>query len=875
MAGKRVAVLDPDGRFGTIDEADVPHLPAGARLLTRQEQKAAEVQQKYDEASTLSKIGGIVAGVGARPPELEAWSYGGQEGALTELSHGVVRQGADVVGKAVGVEGAGEAYAQHVQDVKEAHPEYYGASKAGAFVGGMLAGSSAGGNLAARAAPHALIGAAGTAAEGAIAESVAQFAGRGLLGRAATSAASLGARGAIEGGLYGAAQQFGDDMFLDREAAADKIIAASGHGMVWGGLGGAALGGGGSLVVSGVRAGLGGLSRAMGRARGPGSVVDDAARAVTDETESAARAQATDALRGAGAERPLSLGDVALSKGERLAAPEAAVAADVSAKEASTIARMMDRAADPATQKGWAYEQVWKAIGGGQGLQTTRYAKQAAKYLPNGTKDVGEVLIRKGVLNPSDGVVAAMRGGTPADMLPKIAAAAEANGQRIGSLTEMSGATVRGKDIAEAIAKARKGYGEIAGREGEVAAVNEYGNALLQKLGLVDDKAQASIQSLLKQRKGLDDIIYAEQKTLDPKGRLAAMRDVRSELEELIMRKLDDASGRVPGEFKAEYKALKKDHVALSIARDAAEDSAARMSKGATLGMRDMLYGGGNVVASVGHKLVRERGNAAAAVLIHRMAESGALTRAIQSVDAQIGRSAKGLLSPPSKRPLPEPTPTEPVRARAEKAMKQIAKIQANPEAYIENLTRQTEALGTVAPEVSGHVVRRMTEMLAFLAGKVPVAADKDPLDPHPAPRMSEAQAAEMARYAWYAEKPARFFVEVEHGKLTYEGAEVAKVFMPKAFAELQAKTLEAIAAHMAAGRRIPYEQRIRIGTLLDIAADPSQRVAHADFLQQNVLPFTDTGEPDSVAPAPKRPLQIPTQQSAFDQLEASGPGRR
>jgi len=124
----------------------------------------------------------------------------------------------------------------------------------------------------------------------------------------------------------------------------------------------------------------------------------------------------------------------------------------------------------------------------------------------------------------------------------------------------------------------------------------------------------------------------------------------------------------------------------------------------------------------------------------------------------------------------------------------------------------------------------------------------------------------------WYVEKPSRFFDEVARGKLTYEGAETAQRLMPRAFEDLQMRTMDALATQMARGKKLPFRQRQIIGVLMDMAATPSQRPDHAAFLQQNVLPLT---EPPQAAPARNRPVSIPTQRSALDRLEANGPGKR
>ena len=140
---------------------------------------------------------------------------------------------------------------------------------------------------------------------------------------------------------------------------------------------------------------------------------------------------------------------------------------------------------------------------------------------------------------------------------------------------------------------------------------------------------------------------------------------------------------------------------------------------------------------------------------------------------------------------------------------------------------------------------------------------------------MTPTEQASFARYAWYTEKPDRFFAEVSRGKLTPEGAEVAHALMPRAFEQLQQETAEALTTQLARGNRLPFRQRELLGQLLDFAATPAQRPEHRAFLQQNVSPVLPSNERIPSA-GPKGPRRTSSQNgSALDRLEAGGPGRR
>jgi hypothetical protein len=349
-----------------------------------------------------------------------------------------------------------------------------------------------------------------------------------------------------------------------------------------------------------------------------------------------------------------------------------------------------------------------------------------------------------------------------------------------------------------------------------------------------------------------------------------------------VVETIDDAAAKAGKSGAAdEIRAWKREWQLASAAEKAAEGGSERVLRNNIIGLRagvGMAAGFatgnpiGGLVSGLGGKILGERGAAAGAYLLGRVADSGSLTQLVAKVDAQIGKAAHGLLTAPERKPLPEMAQGKP-RVRAEAAMRLLSALQADPEGTSEHIARQTDPVGATSPELAAALNHRMSSSLAFLSTKMPVAADRDPLDPHPAPRMTDAQAAEFARYAWYAERPARFFEEVAHGKLTPEGAETAQALMPAAFAELQQRMMDAIATHMARGRSVPFQQRLVIGAVLDIPAVPAQRPEHMLTLQKNVLP--SPGDLQSQPAPSRRSASIPTQRNALDRLEANGPGRK
>lgn len=803
-APKRVAVLDPDGNFGTVDEGEAELVTrAGGRVLSSKELAQRAVDERYDAKSTAEKAVGwgktallatplapvVAGGIGDEAiPEVAAFGAGTRQGLTAGLADGATRQAID----GLGTHAQGDKFAAKVQQEREASPIAHGA--------GSLYGMGIGTALGA-ASPAGAISAVGNVAEQATARGLAGLASRGVMGRALATGGELAVRGGVEGALMAAGDVTGDAMLGDHELAADKLWAAVGTGALMGAAGGAALGFSGSLARSALQAAAPaartGLARVLGEAGGEA---------------------------GAGL-------------------------------------------------KGAAQNEAWKSVGAGHGLQTTQYAKRAEAYLPNGTRDVGEVLLRKGVINADDGFVAAVRGATPAEMVPKIEMELEKVGSRIGEITQASTGGIKAEAVRDAFIKLAEPYSGAAASKPAANALLKFGDEVLESLGVQTVGQSVPVQALLNERKATDRVLFGDIATMDPKLATELKRKVRGELETLITQSLDEASGRVPGALKAEYKALKHDYTALSIASEAASDSAARMDKGATLGLRDMLAGGGNMATAFAHKMVRERGNAAAAVLFSKAAESSALQSMIAKVDEAVLGASKGVLA------LPKPVAALPGKAissmdRAKSTAETVTKIQADPEKYLENVARHTEAVGQHAPMLAGAFQKRATDAVAFLASKLPPQAPPDPFDPRPRARMTPVQAMEFARYADYVEKPMRFFEEAQRGQITFEGVEVAKALMPRAFAEMQMRVAEGLADMLARNLTVPIRQRERLGLLMDIPAVPSQRPDHAAFLQSNVIGSEKANQP----PPPKgagKPTAVKSPSSALDRLEERGAGRR
>jgi hypothetical protein len=834
---KRIAVISPDGQFGTIDVEHAEAVTkAGGRVLTRAEVADRELQAEYASKSTLEKIGGVAANAGPAgwiagkaytaatgkhlelPPEAEAYKAGLDKSTIVLPHLQKAFEGA------VGGDAGAKAFVDRQDKLSEAHPTLEGLGEAAGTVATtvMSGGLGAAGKLgtaAKLASPvSSAIGAAGNLAERGVASAIGSAASRGVLARAGVAAAEMGARGAVEGALYAGAQHASEELLHDRDLAADKLFAAAGTGALYGGIGGAALGGASSLASSG-----------MGAAR--------------------------DRVAGFLARR-----------GERAA--EGAMAT-----------------APGAASKRMANELAFDALGA-----TKTQSRSALENVAGGADAVGEYVNRVGIAPASEksgfigGALKAGAAGRADELLAAIQA--DKAGRIAAGFKETVGTTGARVDMSGLMDHVSAVYGDMRKDPTRVAGADTFLSRIKQEMGALKESGRVDLATgtmdasdAFHLRSDLAKQAYEMSKTSGAAG--DAYKGFLREFDRRTIDAIDQAAATAgKSGLGDEIRHWKREWQLASAAEEAALGGAERMTRNNMFGIRESIGAAvglatgsplGALGTMVGGKLLRERGSAVGAYVMSQVSERAALGKWVQRIDDQIGKASKGLLQPAQKGLVKASDQMPPSKGLASTAIARVAAFKADPESHIERATRQVESIASHDPELADALVQRHVQAMSFLASKVPVTPDPDPLDPHPAPKMTPNEQAEFGRYAWYTEKPARFFAEVARGKITFEGAETAKALMPKAFAQLQDQTMEHLATMMSKGTQIPYRQRQYLGVLLDMAATPSQRPDHAAFLQANV------SQNEQPPPPPKKSLMNApkSHMSALDRLESGGPGRR
>lgn len=509
-----------------------------------------------------------------------------------------------------------------------------------------------------------------------------------------------------------------------------------------------------------------------------------------------------------------------------------------------------EEAAPMVAPKSWlarkSDELAFDALGGTKGQMT-----KAVQHVKGGAEAVGEYVNRIHLAPAAagaDGMLGAATAAGKAGRADQLLEAIQAD--KSGRIAKGIGEAVNGtrarfdlhtltEDVAKMHTDMMRDPTRVAGADAFLNRITEEVAAIGRTPGRIAKDGTIDAADAFYLRSSLEKKAYEVGGGTNSAAK-DAYKTVLRQMDGHVVDTLDEAAASAgKNGVGDEIRKWKREWQLASAAEQVAEGGTERVRGNNTFGIRESI--GGLVGLATGHpllgmataaagKIARERGSAAGAQLLNHMSTSRGLASIVERVDAKMNMAAHGLLSEPAKRPLP--FASESPRQVAQTAMRQVAAMQADPQGTAERLAAHVDQMSATHPELAQAIIARQTNALGFLASKAPTGGDPDPLDPHSAPRMSDADASTFAKFAFYSAKPERFFDELEHGKITAEGAETARALMPNAFSELQARMTDAIATHMARGRTVPFQQRLKIGSLIGIEATPSQKPEHMQFLQ-------------------------------------------
>lgn len=744
MSGPTVAAVGPDGTPIEVSKGDLSALEnSGGHAMSAGEEASARYRIALDQ-----ELDG-----------LEGYAAPALAGAARGFTFGI----SDQVLSALSPEAR-----KRLADYQEYSPT--------ASVGGEIAGALGGALLG--AGPAGLAARGGRALEAGIVEGIGA---ESALGRVAAKGLGGAAAGALENGLYDAGKAASDAAIHDEPLTAEKLVAGTGHGALFGG------------AVGGVLGALGGLA---------GETVSAARRPRLADVEASTEAAAV-APKGSLADHLEKTADVKTIKAL------GGSAGDLRTLEANVPGGFRKVAHDIRTD---VEATTGKSIG--------YHSREALhEYATKRVDELGEKL--GGMLERLD---EAHTGVAPS---PKAFINA-----------------VREEIIApKLIQKADGAFSVLPGQEKSVAAIEKWLSSIdsafseraptfteWQKIRVGLDKeiyqgvtkASPKVEALRAMRSKLEGELMTA-------GESAAQQMGES----------------FQAEYKATkslYQSVKKaqELTTRGVSRDLANNSAglttrlaamAGTSVGAGLGgaVGGML--GGAAGSAIG-QVIQRRGDVLAADLLSRAATLAGANRIAGKVTAQLDQGVKALVGGTKKLPQAAESGVRTVsaplgvkssgnrRADFAKVSDAVTTAVANPVATTDRVSRSVGQLADHSPGTATAAIATTLRGLDFLAGKLPPSR-QDPysLQPQlqPRTRASDAEISQFMRYAEAVDNPLIVLREAKTNTLTRDHVEAVKAVYPKLYDEIRGSVFRSL---VESNSELPYGKRIQLGILLDIPTD-------------------------------------------------------
>lgn len=743
--------------------------------------------------------------------------------------------------------------APELQGLQRANPNLTTATELGGAVAPFLLGGGAlGGAARAIGAPVRAVGAVGEAA-GALGSrlgGVAFNAGGSALGAAGARAVGAAARGAAEFGLFEGGREISQAALEQRDIDGDKLLAAMGHGALMG----AALGGAGSVAMSGGRAVAGAAADAAagaGRAlvekgRDLGAQALEAASPLVERGKAAVEG-GVERLKASGALETLGREQAIKSLGGNLKHVEEFAKFSPELQERG-IQKILDISGDAATGKVYARAEM---------------AQRAEAALARDGAEVGK-LVKE--LHAS---------GVVADMKTFI------REQRAGVVQKLEGKI--DPDLKKAVKEVDGWYDELANAHGDPRQVWETKHTLGKRIdwGAGSENAANELKK---------DLYFGLDREL---GKLA------------------EASGVGGGNFKDLWRKANDDFQLSLWARDASKKGAASELRNNMFGMGEYLTGGAMVAATGGLAAVPFALAAAGAknlagrygsqAVSQALLRPGSIDAMISHVDAQIGGKARALLTQGKEvggkvlgaakeaaaqgKEGATKAGADLVEAASKAADKSAAAARGGVREAATRSAEFTErrdqlqsyqAARAAAPQASTlppGVTAAVDRGAAFLAGKMPVRAQVKTVDPRDPARMpSDADQARWLRYARAVDKPLEVMEQIRQGVASREAVEALKAVYPRLFAQIQGEVQTAIA-----GREQPLttDERKKLAYLLDLPATAAHNPATGAAVQAALAGAAGGPQPGAVAPPaapqpPARPMKTAALAGKSEQMEGA-----
>ena len=799
--GAPVPVRLENGTVATVPVESLRQaLTQRAQIISPEEHAQAVQQAHYgDTVHALETAGiGAVEGATLGLSSVGIRALGGPEAAATVKAMNTVNPKARVAGNVLGMTGAalltgGESAVGELGEgavakgagelAAEAAPRALGATETASAGRGVLRQG-----LDVLGSPTRALGAVGEAVERGVGK-LMPWEAHSLAGKLTQAAIKTGARGAAEGGLMGAGDWVSEEALdPNPELSGQRLLASVGHGALLGGLGGGALGVGGEL----------------GR--------------------------------------------------------------DVLGRIAPHVADM-------------AGEQAFRA------LNARGKATELAEAIPGGVKALGKELIDSGAVQAGNNIeqiaekLPALReaAGQAVDDFGVKADAAGHAGPKLRNVLDTvrkevmprlealpsfnQGAIERVNGFLDDLAKAAAPGFSDAQKEAfhEATALGLRPNEALRVPALAD--ASTSFQQARDLRARLDDAIrYTKPSLGAPANEVNdALKGARTAFESEIENALDRAAPKMTAEpgLLDQYKSAKLKYRRLALADEIAERSVNARIQNRAFSPTDYLAGGVGAVAgaisghgllglatSVGHRVVRERGNATAAVLMDKIGSLAGVRNALARAEREEGRAVARALGNESRA---EPTLKTHGFGTYKEKRDAVMEAATNAEQHAQTVQAATGSFAQHSPKVAQafHLAALKTTM--YLASQLP--KPPDPTLEKMTPRLADYEPpssvkAKFARQFNAAHDPISVLHGCATGSVTLDEVHTLENCHPAWLEDQRAKLREGM---LELEKPLPLERAIAISKFL---GEPVTPIMRPDFIAARQAAYQSRPQPQT-APKP------------------------
>ncbi len=399
---------------------------------------------------------------------------------------------------------------------------------------------------------------------------------------------------------------------------------------------------------------------------------------------------------------------------------------------------------------------------------------------------------------------------------------------------------------------------------------DEMGKPILKRLPA--SEVQIPFEEVLRQRRGIE----KDLDWLTDKAGSRAMKNAGRTIEDAIVGagdKIAEAKGVGAGSaWKDEYLDAKQRIHQLLFLNDAANNALAQRAanRGGSLGLsatdslaaaagaaggiaaHGVIGGLHGLALGAAHHVVRERGNATAAVLLDKLSAMGGIQNALRQVDTQIARGVDGVLTP-GRRAAPKLR--VPPHGSHEERVDAVMHAATNPDAHAQAAADAVAPLAPHAPMISNSFQRSALRATALLATKIPPGTKPSPsITPQfDKPRSTASERAEFDRLSHLTHDPIGYtFDRMDRGTLTKVDVDTFGQVAPGLLEQVRTTMKERLGELK---KPLPYAQRLQAELLLGLP-DPGSAVGQ--LLDSAPAPAQQPTPPGSgKVGAPKRALDV------------------